>query len=136
MTRILKLNNNQLSSLAGIDTVLPTLMIEPFALTLLDLSFNNIEKIEKVRVPVSLQPNHCTSIARLSSGGDLFLLIVAPHWVFVKRLLNVGICPFVSRSLTSCLGRLVHCRFYCSSNLCRCCTCTATLFRASRVWTF
>jgi hypothetical protein len=47
---MLKLNNNRLSSLVGVDIIFPRLLLEPLGLTMLDISFNQIEKVEKVSV--------------------------------------------------------------------------------------
>mmetsp|Transcript_32792 Transcript_32792/g.85819 ORF Transcript_32792/g.85819 Transcript_32792/m.85819 type:complete len:218 (-) Transcript_32792:257-910(-) len=48
VTQVLKLNNNRISTMAGIDSVLPKLVHDPFRLTMLDLSFNQLERVEKV----------------------------------------------------------------------------------------
>jgi len=48
-TRSVRLNNNAMTSLAGLTDLLTSLLVEPDNLRWLDLSFNNLPNIDPVR---------------------------------------------------------------------------------------
>jgi len=75
ITTILKLNNNSLENLGGLDTILPRIMLHPQELRMLDLSFNNLHTIEKVLVKaapnLSVLKLHANAISRLAAVDQL-----------------------------------------------------------------